>query len=72
MIYAQATDYTVHADDSGDTSIGYVTNTYTLVDESGNILVDESGNELAAAIIETVYGTVLYAKGTDYTVHAED
>ena len=72
MIYAQATDYTVHADESGEIASGSSTTTYTLVDESGNILVDESGNELAASILETVYGTVLYAKGTDYTVHAED
>jgi hypothetical protein len=71
-MFAQATDYTVHAEQSGDVASGSSAITYTLVDESGNILVDESGNELAASIIETVYGTVLYAKGTDYTVHAED
>ena len=71
-MFAQATDYTVHAEQSGDVTSGSSATTYTLVDESGNILVDESGNELAASILETVYGTVLYAKGTDYTVHAED
>ena len=71
-MFAQATDYTVHADDSGDTSIGYVTNTYTLVDEDGNTLVDMDGNILITEDEEAVYGTLIYAKGTDYTVHAED
>lgn len=71
-MFAQATDYTVHAGESGDVASGSSTSTYTLVDENGDTLVDESGNELVAPFIETVYGNVLYSKGTDYTVHAED
>ena len=72
MIYAQATDYTVHADESGEIASGSSTTTYTLVDEDGNTLVDMDGNILITEDEEAVYGTLIYAKGTDYTVHAED
>lgn len=70
-IFAGMTDYTVHAEKGGDTSSGSSSFTYSLVDEGGNKLTDESGNYLVAPFVETVYGDVIYAPATDYTVHAE-
>lgn len=69
-IFAKSVDYIVHAD-IGNNGSGTQTNNYNLVDQAGNLLVDESGNELVAPFLDTLYGEVIYAKGTDYTVHAE-
>ena len=72
MMFAQATDYTVHAEDSTEIGTGTLTMSYYLVDESANYLTDENGNRLTFTSIDTVYGDVLHAQGTDYTVHAEE
>lgn len=71
MIYSQGTDYTVHANDFGETASAEVLANYTLIDESADTLVDEDGNILVSEEEETQYGFLISAKGTDYTVHAE-
>lgn len=71
VLYAKETNYTVHADNSNELGTGFVTNNYYLIDEDSDILIDEDGDLLISEDEEQVYGTVLYSKGTDYTVHTE-
>lgn len=70
MIFAKGTNYTVHAEFI-ETGSGAVTINNILVDEDGNILVDEDGDILVSEENEISYGQIVYAGGTDYTIHAE-
>lgn len=70
-IFAEGTYYIVHAEKGGDVGSGTVNFNSTLVDEDGNILVDEAGDTLVSEEATVVYGDIIHAGGTDYTVHAE-